>query len=148
MVVESMTEMAEAALAVKAAKKTGLLVVGSMTFDSGPNKTDTAMGVTPQQAVEGLIHAGADIVGCNCGIGIDDCVRVVEMMRAATDKPIWVKANAGMPEIGGGNIVYEMTPTEFADKAKMLVRAGANIIGGCCGTSPEFIRALRATRLR
>lgn len=148
LVVETMTDLTEAAAAVRAAKTTGLLVVGSMTYDSGPNKTDTMMGVTPAKAVEGLTKAGADIIGCNCGIGIDNYIKVAALFRAATDKPIWVKANAGLPEIEGANIVYRVTPTEFANKAKELVKAGANIVGGCCGTSPDFIRALCATLVR
>jgi len=103
------------------------------------------MGVTTQQAVVGLTDAGADIIGCNCGAGIDYYIKVTAMLRAATNKPIWVKANAGLPEIENGKIVYKMSPQEYATKAKQLVQAGANIIGGCCGTSPEFIKVLSAT---
>jgi 5-methyltetrahydrofolate--homocysteine methyltransferase len=142
LVVETMTEIAEAVAAVRAAKTTGLPVVGSMTFDSGKTRTDTMMGVTPTQAVNALTDAGADIIGCNCGIGIENYIQVAAMLRAATDKPIWVKANAGLPEIEEGRIVYRMSPQEYATKARELVKAGANIVGGCCGTSPEFIRAL------
>ncbi len=145
LVVETMTELAEATLAIKAAKSTGLLVVGSMTFDSGQDHTRTMMGVSPEQAVEAQTAAGADIIGCNCGIGIENYLKVAALLRAATDKPIWVKANAGLPEIDGGKVVYRMTPQEYAEKAQGLVDAGANIIGGCCGTSPEFIAALKKT---
>lgn len=144
LVVETMSELAEAVVAVKAAKSTGLLVVASMTFDSGKDRTNTMMGVSPEAAVKGLADAGADIVGCNCGIGIEHYIKVVAMLRTATDQPIWVKANAGMPEFDGGKVVYRMTPDEFATKAKELVKAGANIVGGCCGTGPEYIRALAA----
>lgn len=145
LVVETMTELVEVVTAVKAAKSTGLPVVGSMTFDSGPDRTHTMMGVTPEQAVKAIVDAGADLVGCNCGIGIDNYIKVTAMLRTATDKPIWVKANAGLPEIEGGKVVYRMTPEEFATKARDLVKAGANIVGGCCGSSPEFIKALVAT---
>jgi 5-methyltetrahydrofolate--homocysteine methyltransferase len=82
------------------------------------------------------------MLGCNCGIGIEDYITVAGMLRAATEKPIWVKANAGMPEVIEGKVVYKMTPEEFAEGAKKLVEAGANIVGGCCGTSPEFITAV------
>ena len=116
-----------------------------MTFDSGPDKTATLMGVTPEQAADGLTVAGADIIGCNCGIGIDNYIIVAGKLRAATEKPIWVKANAGMPEIEEGRVVYRMTPEEFAAKTRQLVKAGANIVGGCCGTSPQFISALAST---
>ncbi len=142
LVVETMTELAEATVAVKAAKTTGLLVVGSMTYDSGRERTDTMMGVTPAQGVAALTEAGADIIGCNCGIGIENYITVTKMLSDATDKPIWVKANAGLPEIEDGKIVYKMLPKDYADQARRLVDAGANIIGGCCGTNPEFIRAL------
>jgi 5-methyltetrahydrofolate--homocysteine methyltransferase len=147
LVVETMTELAEVTVAVKAAKSTGLLVVASMTYDSGKERTDTMMGVTPAQAVEALTESGADVIGCNCGIGIENYVTVTKMLREATDKPIWVKANAGLPEIEDGKIVYKMQPTDYADQARHLVDAGANIVGGCCGTTPEFIRAL-CDRLR
>src|SRR5690606_22083494 len=105
LVVETMTELVEVVTAVKAAKTTGLPVVGSMTFDSGANRTHTMMGVSPEQAAKAIVDAGADMVGCNCGIGIDNYIKVTAMLRAATDKPIWVKANAGLPEIEGGKIV-------------------------------------------
>ena len=145
LVVETMTEMAEATAAVRAAKTTGLTVVGCMTYDSGKDKTATMMGVTPEQAVEGLTEAGADIIGCNCGIGIDNYIKVAAKFRAVTDRPIWVKANAGMPEVEDGKVVYRMQPEEFAEKVKDLVKAGANIVGGCCGTSPAFIAAMCKT---
>jgi len=145
LVVETMTEMAEAKAAVRAAKTTGLTVVGCMTYDSGKDRTDTMMGVTPEQAVEGLSEAGADIIGCNCGIGIDNYIKVAAKFRAATDMPIWVKANAGMPEVEDGKVVYRMQSDEFAEKVKDLITAGANIVGGCCGTSPAFIAAMCRT---
>jgi len=145
LVVETMTDLKEACAAVRAAKTTGLQVVGCMTFDSGRDKSCTLMGVTPEQAVAGLIEAGADIIGCNCGIGIDNYIKVAGRLRAATNKPIWVKANAGLPEIDGSRVVYKMSPQEFAQKARQLVAAGANIVGGCCGTTPEFIVALCAS---
>jgi 5-methyltetrahydrofolate--homocysteine methyltransferase len=141
-VVETMADLTEAKAAVRAAKTTGLPVVASMTYDSGRDKSCTLMGVTPEQAVQGLTEAGADIIGCNCGIGIDNYIKVAARLRAATTKPIWVKANAGLPEIEGSRVVYRMSPKEFAQKAGQLVEAGANIVGGCCGTTPEFVQAL------
>ncbi len=144
LVVETMADLTEAMTAVRAAKTTGLPVVGSMTFDSGRDKSCTLMGVTPEQAVQGLTEAGADVIGCNCGIGIDNYIKVAGRLRAATSKPIWVKANAGLPEIDGSRVVYRMTPKEFAQKARQVIEAGANIIGGCCGTTPEFINVLAA----
>jgi len=143
LVIETMTELAELVAAVKAAKTTNLPVVGCMTYDSGQDKTRTSMGVTPEQAVQALADNGADMIGCNCGIGIDNYITVTEMFRAVSDKPVWVKANAGLPEVEDNKIVYHMTPGEFADKVGALIEAGANIVGGCCGTSPEYIRTMR-----
>lgn len=145
LVVETMSDLAEATAAVRAAKTTGLMVVACMTYDSGKERTQTMMGVSPEQAAEGLSEAGADILGCNCGIGIDNYIKVAAKYRAVTDKPIWVKANAGMPEIKDGKAVYTMQPDVFAEKVKDLVAAGANIVGGCCGTSPEFIATMSKT---
>ncbi len=115
-----------------------------MTFDSGPDQTRTVMGVAAQQAAAKLTEAGADIVGCNCGVGLDNYLKVARILRDNTDRPIWVKANAGLPELEGGQVVYKETPGQFASKVPALIKAGANIIGGCCGTNPEFVRAIRA----
>src|SRR5690606_26457997 len=92
LVVETMTELAEAVAVVRAAKTTGLPVAACMTYDSGKDRTSTMMGVAPEQAVKALTEAGADIIGCNCGIGIENYIEVCRRLRAATDKPIWVKA--------------------------------------------------------
>jgi len=142
-VVETMSDPAEAVLAVKAAKTTGLPVAATMVFDTGKNKDRTMMGTTPEQAVEQLIAAGADIVGANCGQGIEGFIPICKRMRAVTTLPLWMKANAGLPEIVDGKTVYLQTPEKFAESAKELIAAGANFVGGCCGTTPEFIRVLR-----
>lgn len=145
-VVETMSDPAEAVLAVKAAKTTGLPVAACMVFDSGKNKDRTMMGTTPEQAVEQLTVAGADIIGSNCGQGIDGFIPICRRMRAVTGLPLWMKANAGLPEVVDGKTVYRQTPEIFAESARQLVEAGANFIGGCCGTTPEFIAALHCCR--
>lgn len=142
LVVETMAELEEAVLAIQAAKTTGLPVVGCMVFDSGADLDRTMMGVTPEQAAEALTAAGVDVVGANCGQGIAGYVPICRRMRSATALPIWIKANAGLPEMVDGQVVYKTTAAEFASQAPTLVAAGADFIGGCCGTSPEFIRAL------
>ncbi len=141
-VIETMSDPAEAALAVAAARETGLPVVACMTFDSGANRDRTMTGATPEQAAEALFAAGADTIGSNCGHGIADMVHVCRRLRAAVDRPIWIKANAGLPEMVEGETVYRQTPAEFASYVPQLVEAGASFIGGCCGTTPEFIRAV------
>jgi len=142
-VIETMADLTEATLAVQAAKATGLPVVACMVFDSGKNKDRTLMGVTPEQAATALGEAGADVVGANCGQGIAGFIPICRRMRTATERPLWMKPNAGLPELEGGRTVYRTKPEEFATHAQDLIQAGASFIGGCCGTSPAFIQALR-----
>ncbi|HNQ21613.1 MAG TPA: homocysteine S-methyltransferase family protein [Phycisphaerae bacterium] len=147
-VCETFFDLQELLIAVAAAQEnTPLPVVASMTFDSGPDRTRTMMGVSPAQAVTALGDAGAAAVGCNCGLGIDGYIKVVQQMRTHTTLPIWAKPNAGLPETVQGKVVYHETPEAFAGRAPALAAAGANVIGGCCGTTPDFIRAL-ASALR
>jgi methionine synthase I (cobalamin-dependent) len=143
-VVETMTDPAEARLAVAAARETGLPVIACMTFDSGPNQDRTMMGTTPEQAAEALLAAGADCIGSNCGQGIAGFVGICRRLHAASGRPVWIKANAGLPEMRDGKTVYSQTPEQFADYVPQLIEAGAGFIGGCCGTTPAFIRAVRA----
>jgi len=141
--VETMTDLGEAKAALRAAKEhfDGPVVV-SMTFDKGLKGYATMMGVRPEQAAEELQAAGADIVGSNCGHGIENMVEVIELMAPATDLPMWAKPNAGMPKLVAGRTVFDETPEEMAAHFEALVAAGARIIGGCCGTTPDHIRAL------
>lgn len=146
--VETMTDLTEAKLAVTAAAETGLPVVASMVFDSGKEKDRTMMGVAPEQAAEELTAAGADVVGANCGQGIAAFVSICARLHAATDRPIWIKPNAGLPEIIDGKAVYRTTPEAFAAFVPALLQAGASFIGGCCGTAPEFVWAIVETLRR
>ena len=143
-VIETMGDIIEARLAVDAAKKTGLPVVGCMVYDSGKSFDRTMFGVTPEQAAEELTKAGADVIGANCGTGIEHYIPVCKALASATDRPIWIKANAGLPELVDGKFVYRTTPEEFASYLPALQDAGARFVGGCCGTNPSFIAALRA----
>ncbi|MFH1923447.1 MAG: homocysteine S-methyltransferase family protein [Planctomycetota bacterium] len=142
-VVETMSDLAEAELALAAARETGLPVVACMTFDSGKNLDRTSFGATPEQAAEKLSEAGADCVGANCGHGIDGFIEICRRLKTATDRPIWIKANAGLPEVVDGETVWSQTPEQFASYVPALVEAGASFLGGCCGTTPEFIRAVK-----
>jgi 5-methyltetrahydrofolate--homocysteine methyltransferase len=147
-VIETMSDPVEAALAVSAARETRLPVVACMAFDSGKHRDRTMMGTTVEQAVDALVEAGADAVGANCGQGVEAFVAICERLRAATERPIWIKPNAGLPEIDGQRVVYRTSPEEFARFVPALVRAGASFIGGCCGTSPAFVRAIRSALAR
>ena len=142
-VVETMSDLVEAGIAVRTAVKTGLPVVACMTFDSGKDKDRTMMGVTVAQAVEALTEAGADVVGANCGQDIEGYLAICEQFRAATDLPIWLKPNAGTPEIVAGETVFKTAPEAFAAQVPGLIEKGANFMGGCCGTGPEFIALLK-----
>jgi 5-methyltetrahydrofolate--homocysteine methyltransferase len=142
LVIETMADLDEARLAVEAAKSTGLPVVACMCFDSGADNDRTMMGITPEQAAEQLQAAGADVIGANCGQGIDGYISIAKRFAAATDLPIWIKANAGIPKLVDGEVAYETTAEQFASRAVELRDAGVSFIGGCCGTGPDFIRAL------
>jgi 5-methyltetrahydrofolate--homocysteine methyltransferase len=147
LLIETMTDLGEAKAALKAALDSfdGPTVV-SMTFDRGPKGYATMMGVRPEQAAEELQEAGASVVGSNCGHGIANMIEVIGLMAQATDLPIWSKPNAGMPQLVAGQTVFNETPEEMAAHFGDLVEAGARIIGGCCGTTPEHIRALVEAR--
>jgi methionine synthase I (cobalamin-dependent) len=145
LVVETMADLQEAAIAVRAAKTTGLPVAACLTFDTGPQRDRTMMGATPEDGARVLAEAGADIVGANCGNGVENFLPVAQRLRAATALPLWIKANAGLPQVVNGETVYPTTPAQFAAFAPRLVAAGAKFIGGCCGSTPEHVRALRST---
>jgi len=142
LVVETISDLEEGRLAVAAACQTGLPVVASAVFDSGKDKDRTMMGSTPEQAANALAAAGAEVIGANCGQGIAGFHAICKRLRATTDRPIWIKANAGLPKLVDGRAVYETAPEEFASHVPKLLELGANFIGGCCGTNPEFIRAV------
>lgn len=105
-------------------------------------------GLTPERAVKAMSEAGADAVGANCGVGIEQVVELCRRMRAATRLPLWMKPNAGLPEVVNGAVEYRVTAQQFASSVPLLRAAGANFIGGCCGTSPEFIRSAAAALSR
>jgi methionine synthase I (cobalamin-dependent) len=143
-VIETMSDLAEAAIAVRAAAASGLPVVASMVFDSGKNKDRTMMGATPERAAAQLEAAGAQAVGANCGVGIACYIDICRRLRAATGLPVWIKPNAGLPEMVDGRAVYRTSAEAFVAHVPALLSAGATYVGGCCGTTPDFIRAMRA----
>lgn len=142
LVIETMSDLTEATIALTAARQTGLPVVACMVFDSGKEQDRTLTGVTPERAAKELAAAGAAVIGANCGKGTDAFIGVCQRLHAATDLPIWIKANAGLPTLSGDSIVYDMTAEGFASYVPKLVSAGASFVGGCCGTNPEFVRAI------
>jgi 5-methyltetrahydrofolate--homocysteine methyltransferase len=144
--VETMIDLREAELAVRAARELNAAVpiIATMTFDPTPKGLFTSMGATVEQACAVLVASGANIVGSNCGHGIETMVEVAREFMAHAKVPVAIQSNAGMPEHVGGELVYPETPEFMASKVNELVDLGVSIIGGCCGTTPEHIRAIRA----
>ncbi len=143
--IETMTDLKEAQLAIEAAKSidSAIPVSATMTFDAIPRGFFTIMGVDVQHAVEGLIEAGADMIGSNCGNGIENMVKIAAEFRKHTSMPMVIQSNAGLPEMIDGKIKYSESPEFMAERCKQLIDIGVNIIGGCCGTTPEHISAFR-----
>ena len=146
LLIETMSDLEEARIAVEGAKKTGLPVIASFAFDSGRNKDRTMMGVTPEAVAAAMVEAGVDGVGANCGVGVEQAVPICQRLHAACELPIWIKPNAGLPIVEGGEIHYAPTAEFFASHYGSLSAAGAMFVGGCCGSTPDFIRALVAAR--
>ena len=147
--IETMSDLTEAACAVKAAKAAapGLPVMATMTFEKNPRGYFTVMGTSIEQAVAGLVAAGADVVGSNCGTGIADMIGIARAMVQRSGVPIAIQPNAGLPETQSGRIVYHETPDSMAARVPELLDLGVAIVGGCCGTTPEHTRAIRAAVL-
>jgi len=144
LVAESHMNLAEALLAVKAARGTGkIAVMATLSFEGKDKGFKTVMGDSPEKAAEVLLAAGADAVGVNCGRGGEDALEVVKRMHSAhPGVPLVAKPNAGLPVAAGGQLSYPTTPEQFAREGLALREAGAAVLGGCCGTTPEHIRAL------
>ena len=142
--IETFYALDEAEQAIKAVKEnTSLEVICTFTFDKSDYGFKTLMGVTPQQVAESLIICGADIIGANCGSGFEDMVEIVKKIREVSARiPIIIQANAGLPVFENGELVYSETPDKIKEIIPKLIDAGANIIGGCCGTTPEHIKVI------
>jgi len=145
-IIETMSAIDEASLAVRAAREnTQCVVIATMTFDGDPlSGYHTMMGVSPSEMVTAMKEAGAHIVGSNCGNGIENMIGIVKEIRN-TDMniPVMIQANAGVPELIDGKTVFRESPELMASFVPALIEAGANIIGGCCGTTPAHIIAIR-----
>jgi 5-methyltetrahydrofolate--homocysteine methyltransferase len=143
--IETQIALEEALAAVKAAKEnTDLPVAVTLTFNKTPAGIfRTVMGISPDRMVEKLTFAGADVIGSNCGQGPERMVELCRKFRWLTDLPLMFQANAGLPVMENGQTVFKATPQEMAEYAVQIRSAGANIIGGCCGTTPSHIKAMR-----
>lgn len=145
--IETMSDLAEIRAAMEGVRRASadVALVTTMTFDT---RGRTMMGVTPERAVAALAEWGADAIGGNCGNGPDELVRVVTRMRAAAPAATLVaKSNAGMPELIDMRAVYRSDPSDMALQVRSMCDAGATIVGGCCGTTPEHLLAMAALLL-
>ena len=142
-IIETMIDVQEAKIAAIAAKQTGLPVIVSMVYDSGEDKDHTMMGNTPEEVVAEISQLGVDGFGANCGQGIEAFLPICRRIRQATDLPVWIKPNAGLPEAVDDGVIFNMTPGEFVQHVPDLIEAGADFIGGCCGTNEKFVQAIR-----
>ncbi len=144
--IETMSDKDEACLAIKAVKEnTKCEVIATFTFErTVRGDYRTMMGVSPTQAAEAAIEAGADVIGANCGNGMERMIEIVKEIRTvAPTTPILVHANAGLPTNIDGKDVFPESPSDMAAFVDGLIDAGANIIGGCCGTTPDHISAIK-----
>ena len=145
--IETMSAIDEAVLAIKAVKEnTKMEAICTFTFElNTKGEFRTMMGVSPEEAAKATTEAGADVMGTNCGNGIERMIEIVREMRAACPKtPILVHANAGLPKNVNGVDTFPESPEDMARQIPALVKAGANIVGGCCGTTPAHIKAMAA----
>lgn len=143
-IIETVFDLREALCALRACKESSALpVVVSIAFHTDANGGRTMMGDTAEQCARQLTDAGAETIGANCGaldpVGMS---RVVALLRAATNRPIAAQPNAGKPQLVGDKTVFDMEPAAFAEGIAECIRAGAQIVGGCCGTTPEHIQAV------
>jgi methionine synthase I (cobalamin-dependent)/5,10-methylenetetrahydrofolate reductase len=144
LILETFAELEELESAVAAAKETGLAVVSNLAFGEGSR---VAGGIEAEAAALRLVAAGADLVGANCGAGPLAVLATIKKMAAVTEVPLAAYANSGFPEYVDGRYIYRATPDYFAGKAAEMVAAGASLVGGCCGTTPEHVKVI-AQRLR
>jgi 5-methyltetrahydrofolate--homocysteine methyltransferase len=145
-IIETMTDLEEARQAIRAVQShTDLEIVCSFTFDRTPwGAYRTMMGLSPVQVLNELLNMGISIVGTNCGNGLENMIPIVnEMHQAHPVVPILVNANAGMPIVRQGTVTYPDAPEEMALQVLPVLKAGARIIGGCCGTTPRHITAIQ-----
>ncbi len=141
-VIETMSDLYEIQEAIKAAKQTcNLPVVASVTFTRDDR---TLLGDDPMKVARKLRDAGSDVIGVNCSGGPSQLLRILKQMKqAVSDGKFWVKPNAGWPEQVGGRIMYPADADYFGDYALAFREAGASIVGGCCGTTPQHITAMK-----
>ena len=138
-----MVDVLEAEAAVKAARKvSNLPILASITYQKTKRGYFTIMGNSVPDSVHILEKAGANVVGANCTIVSDEMIDLIPLIKQQTKLPISAKPNAGKPKLEGGKTVYPTDKRTFANDIKQMINNGANIVGGCCGSTPEFIKEI------
>lgn len=142
-IIETIFDVREALCALRACKDNfSLPVIVSIAFATQTNGARTIMGNSASECAEKLTEAGADVIGANCGdIDPGQMAVVVSLLRSATNLSVLAQPNAGKPRLHDGETVFDMTPAAFAEGIRECLRAGARLVGGCCGTTPEHIKA-------
>ena len=143
-IIETVFDLREAICALRACKESfSLPVMVSIAFDTEQKGGRTIMGDSARQCARALTDAGADVMGANCGsLDPAQMAVVISEIRSATSLPLLAQPNAGKPKLIGDKTVFEMAPARFAEGIGACRRAGARLVGGCCGTTPEHIRAV------
>lgn len=143
--IETMTDLNEAVIAIQSAREISqdIPIIPTMTFDVIPQGCVTIMGNRVPDVCDKLEEAGANVIGSNCGNGTENMITIAKEFLANTQLPIIIQSNAGIPTIIDDQVIYQETPEEFADFIKILLELGVSIIGGCCGTTPDHIKAIR-----
>lgn len=147
-IIETQTAVEELAIGIEAAKQAGApCIIGSMAYDVSHDRSEirTMMGIGPEDAARFMVEAGVDILAVNCGSGVDVtwAAKAVEAYRAVSDRPAMAQPNAGVPELVDMKVIYRETPEEMAGRLPDLLKAGAGIVGGCCGSTPGHIKKFR-----
>lgn len=140
LLIETMSDLTQARIAAAAALETGLPVVVSFFFNSAAHQTPA--WPAPEKVAATLTSEGVQGIGANCGFGVREFIPLCSRLAASSPLPIWIKPNAGLPKIVDGRARYPISATEFVQSARELAEAGATFLGGCCGTTPEYIRVL------
>jgi 5-methyltetrahydrofolate--homocysteine methyltransferase len=143
--IETMIDLNEAVIAIESAREIShdIPIIATMTFEVIPQGCVTIMGNRVAEVCNKLEKTGANVIGSNCGNGTENMIAIAKEFLANTDLPIIIQSNAGIPTVVNDIVIYQETPVEFADFTKTLLELGVSIIGGCCGTTPDHISAIR-----
>jgi 5-methyltetrahydrofolate--homocysteine methyltransferase len=143
LIIETMYDINESLLAIQGIRSVSSLpIFATLTFKKTKTGFATVMGNKVEDSMAALVEAGASAVGANCTIGSDDMIELAEKIRKSVRVPVIAQPNAGKPEVKGADIIYPEDEDYFSDNIKKIKSLGIEIVGGCCGTTPEYIRRI------